>query len=98
MHHRDLPLEDPHHVPPPVLLARVLLVPDLLNKKTYITAMDLKKDDRVVITQKKNEDGYDYLDIAVLPAKAPSQNRSPRRQYRSRAPNSSNLRSRIPPF
>nr|MBC8291388.1 caspase family protein [Planctomycetota bacterium] len=38
----------------------------LLNKKTYITAMDLKPDDRVVITQKKNEYGSDYLDIAVL--------------------------------
>lgn len=38
----------------------------LLNKKTYITAMDLKPEDRVVITKKKNEDGYDYLDIAVL--------------------------------
>lgn len=37
----------------------------LLNEKTYITAMDLKPDDRVVITRKKNEDGYEYLEIAV---------------------------------
>ena len=38
----------------------------LLNEKTHITAFDLAKDDRVVITKKKDENGYEYQSISVL--------------------------------
>lgn len=38
----------------------------LLNEKTHITAFDLAKDDRVVITKKRDENGYEYQSIAVL--------------------------------